>query len=129
MMRKRIRGSGIWAFAKNSFHLYTLWKTKKSAHLTRWRPSSKKNSIQIGKFLRDESALFTGGGVFNSFLMQRVIFHSKAKILVPSKELIEFKESLIFAFLGVLRIRNEVNCLQSVTGAERDNCGGVIHQI
>ena len=86
-------------------------------------------AIQIGKFLRDESALFTGGGVFNSFLMQRVTFHSKAKILVPSKELIEFKESLIFAFLGVLRIRNEVNCLQSVTGAERDNCGGVIHQI
>ena len=86
-------------------------------------------AIQIGKFLSDESALFTGGGVFNSFLMERITFHSKAKILVPSKELIEFKESLIFAFLGVLRIRNEVNCLQSVTGAERDNCGGVIHQI
>jgi len=86
-------------------------------------------AIQIGKFLADESALFTGGGVFNSFLMDRITFHSKAKILVPNKELIEFKESLIFAFLGVLRLRNEVNCLQSVTGANRDNCGGVIHQI
>ena len=86
-------------------------------------------AIQIGKFLADESALFTGGGVFNSFLMQRITFHSRAKILLPNKELIEFKESLIFAFLGVLRIRSEVNCLQSVTGADRDNCGGVIHQI
>jgi len=86
-------------------------------------------AIQIGKFLANESALLTGGGVFNSFLMERITFHSKAKILVPNKKLIEFKESLIFAFLGVLRIRNEVNCLQSVTGAERDNCGGVIHQI
>ena len=86
-------------------------------------------AIQIGIFLADESALFTGGGVFNSFLMERITFHSKAKILVPNKELIEFKESLIFAFLGVLRVRSEVNCLQSVTGADRDNCGGVIHQI
>ena len=86
-------------------------------------------AIQIGKFLTDESALFTGGGVFNSFLMERITFYSKSEILVPNKELIEFKESLIFAFLGVLRLRNEVNCLQSVTGADRDNCGGLIHEI
>ena len=86
-------------------------------------------AIQIGKFLLDGSALFTGGGVFNSFLMERIKFHSKAKILLPNKELIEFKESLIFAFLGVLRIRSEVNCLQSVTGGDRDNCGGLIHEI
>ena len=86
-------------------------------------------AIQIGEFLTDESALFTGGGVFNSFLMERITFYSKSEILVPNKELIEFKESLIFAFLGVLRLRNEVNCLQSVTGADRDNCGGLIHEI
>ena len=86
-------------------------------------------AIQVGKLLTDESALFTGGGVFNSFLMERITFHSKSEILVPNKELIEFKESLIFAFLGVLRLRNEVNCLQSVTGADRDNCGGLIHEI
>ena len=86
-------------------------------------------AIQIGKFLADESALFTGGGVFNSFLMERITFHSKSEILIPNKELIEFKESLIFAFLGVLRIRNEINCIQSVTGADRDNCGGHIHEI
>jgi len=86
-------------------------------------------AIQIGKFLTDESALFTGGGVFNSFLMERIRFHSKSEIIVPNKELIEFKESLIFALLGVLRFRREVNCLQSVTGADRDNCGGLIHEI
>jgi anhydro-N-acetylmuramic acid kinase len=86
-------------------------------------------AIQIGELLVDESVLFTGGGVFNSFLMERITFHSKAKILIPNKELIEFKESLIFAFLCVLRIRNEINCIQSVTGADRDNCGGHIHEI
>jgi anhydro-N-acetylmuramic acid kinase len=84
-------------------------------------------AIQISKFVADESALFTGGGVFNSFLMERITFHSKAKILLPNKELIEFKESLIFAFLGVLKIRGEVNCLKTVTGADIDNCGGIIH--
>jgi anhydro-N-acetylmuramic acid kinase len=84
-------------------------------------------AIQIGKFVADESALFTGGGVFNSFLMERITFHSKAKILLPNKELIEFKESLIFAFIGVLKIRGEVNCLKTVTGADIDNCGGIIH--
>jgi anhydro-N-acetylmuramic acid kinase len=86
-------------------------------------------AIQIGEFLTDESALFTGGGVFNSFLMERITLHSKSKIFIPNKELVEFKEALIFSFLGVLRVRNEVNCLQSVTGSDRDNCGGVIHQI
>ena len=86
-------------------------------------------AIQIGKFLKDESALITGGGVFNTFLMDRIRFHSNSEIIVPKKELIEFKESLIFAFLGVLRLRDEVNCLQSVTGADMDNCGGIIHEI
>jgi anhydro-N-acetylmuramic acid kinase len=86
-------------------------------------------AIQIGIFITDEPALFTGGGVFNDYLMARIKHHSTSKIIIPNKEIIDFKEALLFAFLGVLKIRNEVNCLQSVTGADRDNCGGVIHQI
>ena len=86
-------------------------------------------AIQIGKQLKDETALFTGGGVFNHYLMERIQHYSNTEIIIPSKKIIEYKESLIFAFLGVLRMRNEVNCLRSVTGADRDNCGGVIHQI
>ncbi len=86
-------------------------------------------AIQIGFFLKDESALFTGGGVFNNYLMERIRHHASSKIITPSNTIINFKEALLFGFLGVLKSRNEVNCLQSVTGAERDNCGGVIHQI
>ena len=84
-------------------------------------------AIQISNHLIDEKALFTGGGVFNAYLMERIKHFSKSEIIVPSKEIIEFKESLIFAFLGVLKLRNEVNCLKSVTGAKKDNCGGIIH--
>ncbi|MAB95109.1 MAG: anhydro-N-acetylmuramic acid kinase [Flavobacteriales bacterium] len=83
--------------------------------------------IQIGKLLNDKEALFTGGGVFNSFLLSRIKFYSKSKIIIPDKRTIEFKEALIFAFLGVLRARGEVNCLQSVTGAIKDNCSGEIN--
>ncbi len=85
-------------------------------------------AIQIGVFLKNESALFTGGGVFNTYLIARIKHYSYSKIIIPDNTLINFKESLIFAFLGVLRIENQVNCLHSVTGAKRDNCGGVIHR-
>jgi len=50
------------------------------------------------------------------------------QLIIPDKQLIEYKEALIFAFLGVLRMRNEVNCLKSVTGAKRNSVGGAIYQ-
>lgn len=86
-------------------------------------------AMQIGIFLKDKSALFTGGGVFNTYLISRIKHYSSSEIIIPNQETIDFKEALIFAFLGVLRVRNEANCLKSVTGADRDNCGGVIHEI
>jgi anhydro-N-acetylmuramic acid kinase len=70
--------------------------------------------------------LLTGGGVWNDFLMYRIVSLSKAIIMNHTSETTNFKEALIFAFLGVLRMRNETNVLRSVTGAERDSCSGVI---
>ncbi len=51
----------------------------------------------------------------------------KAELIIPNKELIDYKEALIFAFLGMLRIEKEENCLKLVTGASKNNIGGCIY--
>ena len=72
------------------------------------------------------TVLITGGGAYNDFLISRISSLSKCKIIIPEPNLIEFKEALIFGFLGVLKERNEVNCLGSVTGAKTDHSSGKI---
>ena len=70
--------------------------------------------------------LVTGGGAFNNFLISRIQQHSRSEIVLPDENTINFKEALIFAFLGVLRRLGEINCLQSVTGATRNSSGGAL---
>ncbi|MDO6760914.1 anhydro-N-acetylmuramic acid kinase [Tamlana sp. 2_MG-2023] len=70
--------------------------------------------------------LVTGGGAYNIYLVNALKGHTSLEIIIPSKRLVEFKEALIFGFLGVLKLRNEVNCLQSVTGASKNHSSGEI---
>ena len=72
--------------------------------------------------------LATGGGALNSFLIELIKskLPAKTEVIIPSKTIINFKEALVFAFLGVLRLRKETNVLKSVTGALRDSCSGVL---
>jgi len=87
-------------------------------------------AIQLANNIKGEgkTVLLSGGGTFNTFLVQRIKTNSTQKIIIPSTQIIDYKEALIFALLGVLRLRNEINCLKSVTGASQDNIGGCIYQ-
>lgn len=80
----------------------------------------------LNQYIQKGKILFTGGGVYNKFLMQLLKSKLKSSVVIPDNTLIDFKEALVFALLGVLRLRGEVNCLKSVTGAKRDNCSGVV---
>ena len=72
--------------------------------------------------------LITGGGVYNDFLLERIQTHlPEMKIIIPSSEILEFKEALIFALLGILKLRGEINVLSSVTGAKKDHSSGKIY--
>ncbi len=70
--------------------------------------------------------LITGGGTYNQFLIKRLSELSHCDLITPTKDLIDFKEALVFAFLGLRRLNNQVNCLQSVTGAGKDHSSGVV---
>ena len=87
-------------------------------------------AIQLSNSLSDFNKgkiLVTGGGAKNVFLIERLTVHTKHELIIPDEKIIDYKEALIFAFLGVLRIRGEKNCLSSVTGATVDSTGGAIY--
>jgi anhydro-N-acetylmuramic acid kinase len=76
-----------------------------------------------------KNVLLTGGGVFNTFLVERVKLKTSGEIIIPKDEIINFKEALIFAFLGYLRLNNSINTLRSVTGALNDSIGGAVYRV
>lgn len=86
-------------------------------------------AVQIYEVLKNKTGklLITGGGAYNTFLIDKL----KSKlpnivIVVPDAKTLEFKEALIFAFLGVLRLNNQTNVLSSVTGAYKNHSSGKI---
>jgi len=87
---------------------------------------------QISQGINDAiigSLLVTGGGTLNQTLMGSLKMHTNASLVIPEELLIHYKEALIFALLGVLKIRGEINCLASVTGGRKDLSAGRIHLI
>ena len=85
-------------------------------------------AIQITQHLQPEQrVLITGGGAFNQYLIEILKASTSAEIILPKKELINYKEALIFAFLGVLKHQGKTNVLASVTGAAKNHSSGVIH--
>lgn len=70
--------------------------------------------------------LVSGGGAFNRYFIENVQSALPVEWVIPDAELIYFKEAIVFAFLGYLRLHDQVNTLSSVTGARMDSCGGFV---
>ena len=73
--------------------------------------------------------LATGGGAFNTFLIDRISARLKelsVDVIIPDKKLVNYKEALIMALMGVFRWREEYNIMSSVTGAERNSINGAV---
>jgi anhydro-N-acetylmuramic acid kinase len=86
-------------------------------------------SDQIAAVLNQEKikrTLISGGGAKNEYLIDLIKQKTDTEIIIPEPEIIDYKEALIFAYLGVLYMEAEPNCLSSVTGASQDVVGGVM---
>ena len=85
------------------------------------------SAYQWAKFSHPfKQVLATGGGVHNDYWIETAVKYGAPSLTVPDGQTIEFKEALIFALLAVLRYRNEVNVLASVTGAQKNHSSGRI---
>ncbi|MDB5273002.1 MAG: Anhydro-N-acetylmuramic acid kinase [Chitinophagaceae bacterium] len=80
---------------------------------------------------KGQKLLATGGGAFNKHLMKRFaqLLEGVCIVEIPDAQTVAFKEALIFALLGVLRLQKENNVMSSATGSTRDHCGGALYGI
>ena len=120
---------GREVFEKRVQPLLDASKISISDQLRTLTESSAKEIVQaITESGKQQTVLCTGGGAFNSFLIYRIIelLEDAATLVIPEDDIINFKEAVVFAFLGVLRVRDEANCLKSVTGASQNSSSGVM---
>ena len=87
-------------------------------------------AIQLStQFSENTSVFITGGGAYNSFLWERLKLQKPLNISIPDAQIVEYKEALVFGLLGILKLRGEINCLASVTGARVDHSSGIILEL
>ena len=85
---------------------------------------------QIAKKIVSDASkrmLITGGGAYNTFLIDRLKEYTKIEIIIPKDSIVNYKEALVFGLLGFLKIEGKNNCLKSVTGAIKDHSSGIIY--
>lgn len=88
-------------------------------------------AMQVAEVLSQHqlpNVLITGGGAYNHHLIHRIRHYYKGEVVIPDDHTIQFKEALIFAFLGLLRLNNQINTLRSVTGAHSDTVAGAVYR-
>jgi anhydro-N-acetylmuramic acid kinase len=104
----------------NTYTEHVAWQVKYHINMI-----AGKEKIDFGP---DEKMLVTGGGTFSKYLIERIKELAGVVVEVPNDELVKFKEAVVIAFMGVLRMRNEVNVLKSVTGASKDSVSGAVYR-
>lgn len=89
-------------------------------------------ALQINKnmqtLLAGAKVLTTGGGAFHQFLISRLENTGNSHYFIPEKELIMFKEAIVFAFLGALNYWGRVNVFDSATGSVKQHVGGAMYR-
>jgi len=74
--------------------------------------------------------LVTGGGALNGFLVEKLKEKCDQVVnlewTIPNEEIIQFKEAILMALMGVLRVEKIPNVMKTVTGASRDSIGGML---
>ena len=85
--------------------------------------------IKLNTNRKKQSLLVTGGGALNTFFIETLQqkLGETTNVMIPEKIIIEFKEALVFALMGVLRVEQQTNVLSSVTGAKKDSSSGVVY--
>lgn len=119
----------IW-FEKHMIEILNQFETESADNILRTLIDhfSKIISDYINELNEENKTVFiSGGGAFNSFFIEKLSDQLNSQVYIPQKELIEFKEAIIFALLGLKRLKNEVNCKAEVSGADKDSIGGALY--
>lgn len=69
----------------------------------------------------------TGGGAFNAFFIELLRNAYTGELVIPKEAIINYKEAIIFAFLGARFLRNEPTTIATVTGAASALRSGILH--
>lgn len=110
-------------------HFYPLIKFDKDIE-NNLRTVIEHEASQIANTLNQnnlKSVLISGGGAKNNFFIDRIKHYYKGEVIIPSEQIVDFKEAIIFSLLGARYLANKTNTISSVTGAERNVIGGVLH--
>lgn len=82
-------------------------------------------AIQISNILEGKRVLVTGGGAWNDYLLGRIEAYG-VKLERPEKEVVNFKEAVIFALLAYLRFTGKDNVLGATTGSGKNHSSGKV---
>ena len=75
--------------------------------------------------LKGKKVLVTGGGAWNVYLIGRIAEYG-VELVRPEKELVNFKEAIIFALLAYLRFTGQFNVLGHTTGSGKNHSSGKV---